>query len=208
MSTKFQAKLARHASDIQTLDGIYAAVWPAFLVHSLNNLTVLKCPVLKFQCTTTAADDQRNTGIIAILAVSPNLHTLELGFFKEAEGSTPALLAAIRRHMGLRKIKVTHPEPDQMISISTVTIEQFLMACSHLESISVNLRIDYSSFSNDVYLARRQRLQRELDSAPPILTLKLLEFTGSICERDMSIILDFLKLCTNLTQCTTLCLSF
>ncbi|KAG0345515.1 hypothetical protein BG004_003655 [Podila humilis] len=179
-SPKLLYKLSQNARYIRSLDSIYTReIWPVFLAQPIVNLTTFKCPVIKFRRTTRWDDNYRNNGIIAILSLCRNLHTLELGFMNSSNDTILQLLEAIRNHSCLRNLKIEHPCPAQMSPVSWIMYANLLWSCARLDILSINTYRGLWTRRDEHIGTKHEQLLQEFQIATPKVKIRRLDFEGA-----------------------------
>lgn len=197
-SAALRSRLIQNAIRVQSIDSTFADIWPFFQSIPINNLTVLRSPVVRRLNWNNATSNNYNRDIITLLNLNPNLHTLELGHFSNGPETLEDLLDAIQNHKSLLRIKIDHPKA----SLSSPLFGLVLLACLKLESIYINIRIHSTSGQLEPIRDTFLRLSRLVDKASPTTTLKELHLPGKIYRGDHYVLMGILALCPRLEQIT------
>ncbi|KAG0342968.1 hypothetical protein BG000_010861 [Podila horticola] len=196
MSPRVQKKLAENARRIQSVDSIFAEIWPLFQNIPLNNLTVLKSPSLATRHSNLTNNQKYASNIIDLIIASPNLQILETGFLGRSEGDSKRFMVAIRNHVNLRELSVVAAN-----SIYCKTIRHLLFSCGNLEKLRIQAYI-YGYRQAETKEQDRQELLAITGSRTPTFKLKELSFKCQEYYNFSYYLIPTLLLCPQLERFT------
>ncbi|KAG0033026.1 hypothetical protein BGZ81_009583 [Podila clonocystis] len=170
MSPRVKKKLAENARSIQSINSIFAEIWPLFLNIPLNNLTVLRSPSLANRHSNLTNNQKYAPYIIDLIIASPNLQILETSFLGHPETESKRFMTAIRNHIGLRELSVV-----AATSVYCLTIRRLLFSCGNLEKVHIEAYV-YGYRQAETKEQDRRELLAITGSQTPTFKLKELSF--------------------------------
>lgn len=189
-----QSKLAQNASSIQSIDSIFADIWPLFQNVPINNLTVLKSPSLSTRLSNLNNNQKYAPQIIDLIIASPYLQVLETSFLGHSDEDSWRLMMAIRNHINLRELSVVTAN-----SVYCKTIRRLLFSCYNLEKVHIQAYV-YGYRQAETPERDMTDLQAITGSRTPSFRIKELSFKCQEYYNFNYCLIPTLRLCPRLER--------
>ncbi|KAF9373439.1 hypothetical protein CPB97_000540 [Podila verticillata] len=193
-SDLIQSKLARNASNILSIDSIFADIWPIFQNVPINNLTVLKSPSLSTRIANLTNNQKYAPQTIDLIIASPNLQVLETSFLGHSDKDSKRFIMAIQNHVNLRELSVVAAN-----SVYCKTIRLLLFSCGNLEKVHIQAYI-YGYRQAETPDRDMQDLLAITGSRTPSFRIKELSFKCQECYSFNYCLIPTLRLCHRLER--------